>query len=161
MLRHYLHNCTLAFAPGGFPISLAYCLGINPQRPASDSNLDIISASQDVGFLDNDNTSGPDFEPENYLLYSGLSADTDNVLGDYTAVVELFRGSGSIPWKLTATSNGEELWVEEGDFADIDGDSSTPFTATVTDYIDNGCANTSAARLVEISGDSDKYQSTP
>lgn len=82
------------------------------------------------------------------------------VLGNYTAYVQRFGGSGSAPWTLTATSNGEELWVEKGDFADIDGTASSIFTATVTEYVDNGCVNTAAAGIVDISGDP-KQEPTP
>lgn len=52
---------------------------------------------QDVGFLDHDHTgiSGGD-QPDNYLPYSGLSVDEDDVLGDYTAYVKLFDGDGGV-----------------------------------------------------------------
>ena len=43
---------------------------------------------QDLGNLDNDDTSG--FGPENYMLFGGLDHGASPVLGDYVARVNLY-----------------------------------------------------------------------
>lgn len=62
---------------------------------------------------------------------------------------------------LTATSNGRELWVGEGEFADINGFTSYTFTVTVSEYIDNGCSNIVPADIAGIAGDTEKGQTPP
>lgn len=84
---------------------------------------------QDVGFLDNDNTSG--FGPENYIIYSGLDPDASQVLGEYGAFVNLFSGSTET-WRLTARVSGEVVWMEEGDFTS--SSTSDTFTVSLADY---------------------------
>lgn len=92
---------------------------------------------QDVGYLDNDNTSG--FGPENYIVYSGLNLAEDAVLGDYVARASLFYTQTDTAWTLTASVNGVVEWVEEGIFealsANFGGEeTSDPYTVTVDSY---------------------------
>lgn len=87
---------------------------------------------QDVGTLDNDDTSG--FGPENYVVSSGLDTGVSPVLGDYVAHVELFRGS-DVSWRLTARVLGDVVWIEEGDFAPpFNIYRSADFTVSLTEY---------------------------
>lgn len=55
--------------------------------------------------------------PEEYLLYNGLSVDSDNVLGDYYAMVWFGRAATVTKWILTVRVGGEVALVEEGTFA--------------------------------------------
>ncbi|CAN0534039.1 unnamed protein product, partial [Scytosiphon promiscuus] len=67
----------------------------------------------DVGFLDNDDTSG--FGPENYIIDSGLDPDASQVLGEYQTYVVLYSGDEATEtWRLTARVSGEVVWIEEG-----------------------------------------------
>lgn len=88
-----------------------------------------MNLSQDVGYLDDDNTEG--FGPETYVVYGGLG---DAVLGEYQTQVLLFRASVDTAWTLTARSEGDVLWVEEGMFT---GTSSSDYTTSPDDDDDN------------------------
>lgn len=55
------------------------------------------------------------FGPESYTLFADQS-DGDAVLGDYTAFVRPANTSFETEWTLTATVNGEVVWIEEGFF---------------------------------------------
>lgn len=69
--------------------------------------------SQDVGYLDNDDTEG--FGPENYIMFNGLSEDA--AIGEYIVQVRLSSSYVETTWTLTARINDDIVWVEEGDFA--------------------------------------------
>lgn len=115
-------------------------------------------------------------DPEKYLLYSGLDSDVDTVTGQYQAYITVYViRNGSIPWKMTATLNGEVAWVEEGEFTKDDdgrrlssssGSSTTTsepisdvFTVMLDEYIDNGCANTALSSIAaEESGNTVKSE---
>lgn len=47
-------------------------------------------------------------------MYGGLG---DAVLGEYKAAVIAYDTSDDTAWTLTARSEGEVLWVEQGEFA--------------------------------------------
>lgn len=55
------------------------------------------------------------FGPESYTLLRSSSVG-DAMLGDYTAFVRPFNTSTETEWTLTATINGEVVWIEEGYF---------------------------------------------
>ncbi|CAM9855150.1 unnamed protein product, partial [Scytosiphon promiscuus] len=85
----------------------------------------------DVGFLDNDDTSG--FGPENYIIDSGLDPDASQVLGEYQTYVVLYSGDEATEtWRLTARVSGEVVWIEEGDFTS--STQSDTFAVSLTDY---------------------------
>ncbi|CAN0388087.1 unnamed protein product [Pylaiella littoralis] len=84
-----------------------------------------------VGFLDNDDRSG--FGPENYIIDSGLDPATDQVLGEYQAYVDLYRGDQATEtWRLTSRVAGEVSWTEEGNFTS--STTSDTFTVSLADY---------------------------
>lgn len=73
---------------------------------------------------------------ETYVLFNGLSVDTDPILGDYIVWIE--GGTANGDYTMTARSNGELLWVEEGV---LNSDGETPrYTATVTEYTESDCS---------------------
>lgn len=72
---------------------------------------------------------------ETYMLFNGLSVDTDPVLGDYT--VWTVNGNPGKDYTI-AVRLGGELVLEEKGSSDSEGQS-PKFTVTVTDYYDSDC----------------------
>lgn len=96
-----------------------------------------------------------------------MDVDVDDtvVIGEYQAYVKVYViRNDSIPWKMTATVNGEVVWVEEVEFVVDDDDAarrlistgsrsstitttvepiSDVFTVMLDEYIDSSsCSNT-------------------
>lgn len=105
-----------------------------------------------------------------------MDVDVDTVIGQYQAYIKVYViRNDSIPWKMTATLNGEVAWVEEGEFMEDDdgrrlstssGFSATTselvsdvFTVMLDEYIDNDCTNTALSSIAaEESGNSVKVE---
>lgn len=92
--------------------------------------------TQEVGYLDRDDTSG--FGPETYFVRSGLSVGEDDVIGEYVAYVDLWNGNPPLSWRLTASLHGKLFWVEEGETT-VDNRRSGNFAIILEDYDDSPC----------------------
>lgn len=72
---------------------------------------------------------------QTYMLFNGLSVDTDPVLGDYTVWTE--GGEPGVEYAIAVRLGGNLVREEQG-VADSEG-RSPEFTVTVTDYYDSDC----------------------
>lgn len=84
-------------------------------------------------------------------MYGGLG---DAVLGEYTATVDGYLIFSDTTWTLTAPSEGEILWIEEGMFSGSSSsttDDDTTYSPTDDDTTDD---DTTSRRLFSFSSDS-------
>lgn len=85
---------------------------------------------------------------ETYMLFNGLSVDTDPVLGDYTVWTE--NGDPGADYVVAVRLGGELVREETGS---VDSEGKTPeFTVTVTDYYDSDCS-------LKLHGEMGKHES--
>lgn len=98
--------------------------------------MSLLRTQQDYGFMNDDNEYGPGFEPETYVVTSGLSG-TD-MLGDYQALVKRQSVDINVDWEMIASVDGTVVWTEQGT-AVPGGPDSAVFAVNLAEYEDNEC----------------------